>query len=282
MHGLSRRFPLIDAYIGHAKDDSISLVTGGGGIVTAVTAYALQRGILDDALMVSSGPEHVFPFPKLCTTVDDVMSCAGSKYVRTPYGELLSKAGRRTAVVGNSCSFKDDCEYLKIGLFTGLCNSKKAYGVIMTEMGISEKDVLYISFRHIMKGRMMNIFHMKDGKVRPFRTGWWNYVAFTDKASDFAFSPKCMSCDDYHCRDSDLSVGDYDRGRSLILIHTDRGRDFIGSVAQSVDIQRYYYDPTTDPKHFLLYDIKELKGGFKSIGPKRFNRKNFRRSLGLT
>ena len=76
-----------------------------GGTVSALMTFALKEGIIDAAVLTDR--EGLIPNPKLVTAPEDVVKCAGSKFMASPTLAALNrgvkKGCRRMGVVATPC-----------------------------------------------------------------------------------------------------------------------------------------------------------------------------------
>ena len=77
-----------------------------GGTVSALTAYALERGVIE-AAVVAGDTGAAYPGPVVARTREEVLACAGSRYSAAPTLAGLHRAARDGAgavgVVGRPC-----------------------------------------------------------------------------------------------------------------------------------------------------------------------------------
>ena len=91
-----------------AKDAKISGVSQDGGVVTALLCYALDKGVIDGALVAGKGDTPWMPKPVIATTKEEIIAAAGTKYTINPVVSVLKDAVReygldKVAVVGTPC-----------------------------------------------------------------------------------------------------------------------------------------------------------------------------------
>jgi len=76
-----------------------------GGTVSALITFALKEGVIDAAVL--TGREGLVPSPKLVTEPEEVLKCAGSKFMASPtlagLNQGAKKGFRRMGVVGTPC-----------------------------------------------------------------------------------------------------------------------------------------------------------------------------------
>ena len=91
-----------------AKDSKITGVAQDGGVVTQLLCYAMDKGIIDGALLAGKSDIPWMPKPVIATTKAEIMACAGTKYTINPVVSVLKDAVRehgleKVAVVGTPC-----------------------------------------------------------------------------------------------------------------------------------------------------------------------------------
>jgi coenzyme F420 hydrogenase subunit beta len=76
-----------------------------GGTVSSLISFALDRGIIDAAVLTDR--ENLVPVPRLATSVEEVAACATSKYTAAPTLSALNRAVQegytKIGVVGTPC-----------------------------------------------------------------------------------------------------------------------------------------------------------------------------------
>jgi len=76
-----------------------------GGSVSALMTFALKQGLIDAAVLTDR--KGLVPNPKLVTDPDDVITCAGSKFMASPtlaaLNQGVKKGYRRMGIVGTPC-----------------------------------------------------------------------------------------------------------------------------------------------------------------------------------
>lgn len=91
-----------------AKDNKITGVAQDGGVVTALLCYALDKGVIDGALLAGKSDTPWLPKPVVATTKDEIIACAGTKYTISPNMSVIKDAAReygceKIALVGTPC-----------------------------------------------------------------------------------------------------------------------------------------------------------------------------------
>ncbi len=234
-----------DSYLGHyiegykATSGNTSLQTIGqnGGVVTTLLIYALEKGIIDGALLTDKD-EDWKPIPVIAKTADEIKKYAGSKYSIAPtiktYKEALEKHKLKSiAFVGMPCQihavrklqlfspFPSDYGTftLVIGLF---CSSNFSYDLIDTYI----KKKLQIPPSHIAKmdiNRGKLILELKDGKA----------IRIPIKNAAKYKWPSCEHCNDYTAEFADISIGSIgasDENWNSVLIRTEEGQSLLNNA----------------------------------------------------
>jgi coenzyme F420 hydrogenase subunit beta len=202
-----------------------------GGVVTAMLRWALERGIIDGAAVSVADPARpAQPMPKMLTTVDELLTSAGSWYTYCPNNLALADAERlgleRVAFVGVPCQITPvrkmqliDASYLdngrkkekhierqtkflkgygaRVALNIGLlCTEVFTYDGLMVEkiereMGIPLSDIKKFN----VKGKVLIYKH--DGSM----------VEMKLKAAQEYARPECHHCGDFSAELADISCG---------------------------------------------------------------------------
>lgn len=237
-------------YVGHSHDEGIRFESSSGGIVSQILAYALEKGLIDGALVVRmSAHRPLEPEPFIARTQDDVFSASRSKYCPVPGNvslrTILSEDGR-FAVVGLPCHLHGirkaeavfdelrDRIVLHIGLFCGHTVNFFGTDFLLRKFRIKKEDVASIDYRGYGWPGFMSI-RLKDGRNLKFRFNrGWN--AYWNAFSPFFFTPlRCMMCPDQFNELSDISVGDAwlpelvgnNPGESVIIARTARAEEML-------------------------------------------------------
>jgi coenzyme F420 hydrogenase subunit beta len=231
-----------DFYLGNYKEafsaasvqTLIRTSSQDGGLVTSLLIYALERGIIDGALLTDKN-EQWEPIPVIATTAEEIKKCAGSKYTITPtlkpYREAIeTKKLKKVAIVGMPCQIKAvrkmqlfspfPSHYGNFELVIGLfCFSNFSYDLIDTfirqDLQIQPSEIKKMDISH---GKFF--IYLKDGKIIkvPIR-----------KTSKYKWKG-CEFCNDFTAEFADISIGSigaYGNGWNSILIRTDEGQSLL-------------------------------------------------------
>ena len=213
----------LNSYVGHSNDAVVRSVSSSGGAVTQLLVFALEKGIIDGALvsrMKKSNPLEPEPF--IAKTRDEIISAATSKYCPVPSNLSLRKiieTKGKFAVVGLPCHmhgvrlaesiFNDLKEkiVIHIGLFCSHTVNFHGTELLLHKYGINATEVNMIQYRGNGWPGAMSL-QLKNGhSIRKRFIRGWN--AYWNIFSCFFFTPtRCLMCPDQSNEFSDISVGD--------------------------------------------------------------------------
>ena len=223
--------------IAQATDERIAKVKQDGGVATALLLYALEKGLIDSALVAGDNPEMPFyPLPKLAATAQDLIDAAGTKYFCSPNVLDLTLALKQkktgVAFVGTPCQIhairsiqmaglKKLTSFLKftIGL---MCSECFVYEGLMKEhiygkLGIAPSDIIKMN----IKGKMM--VTTDSGVTAIPLPEIKQYVR-----------KSCGICDDFSSELADISVGGLGLdGWTLTIIRSEKGEELFKGAEEA-------------------------------------------------
>jgi len=197
--------------VARAKDKAVLRVCQDGGIVSALLVFALEKGIIDGAVVSGvSEAKPFYPVPKLALSQKEVLECAGTRYSYSPnliaFREGVELKKRNLAFVGTPCQIQAIRKmqmlplkkYAKALNFTiGLmCTEAFTYEGLMEKkiqgaLGIDLRDVKKIN----IKGKVL--VAMKSGEVKEIPL---------KEAKEYA-QKSCALCPDFSAELADISAG---------------------------------------------------------------------------
>lgn len=93
-----------------STSDEILAVAQGGGTVTSLMSMALNKGLIDAAIVTSGKGSKGFPGGVVATTMEDIQGCAGSKFVGAhsldALKEALQSGFTKIGIVGLPCQVR--------------------------------------------------------------------------------------------------------------------------------------------------------------------------------
>jgi len=196
--------------IAQATDLSIREKCQDGGVVTALLGYALKNGIIEAAAVSSIDSKPFHPAPKLATTPQEVLDCAGTRYTYSPnllaLQEGIKQKKGSLAFVGTPCQIHAIRKMQMLPLKKYIEPIKFTIGLMCTESftyeGLIQKHIknnLGINPNNINK---MNI----KGKILiTTKTGETKSISIAEVKQ---YTRKgCLQCNDFSSELADISTG---------------------------------------------------------------------------
>ncbi len=220
-----------------ATDNRIIKVKQDGGVATALLLYALEKGLIDSALVAGGNPEMpLYPIPKLATTAQELIEAAGTKYFCSPnvlaLAEILKQKKTSAAFVGTPCQIHAIRNMQMAGLkrLTGplkfsiglMCSECFVYEGLMEEhirgkLGIAPSEI-----------RKMNI----KGKMMITTNAGVTAIPLADVKQYVRKS--CGVCDDFSSELADISVGGLGLdGWTFTIIRSEKGEELFSSAEKA-------------------------------------------------
>jgi coenzyme F420 hydrogenase subunit beta len=212
-----------------ASNADITEVAQDGGVVTALLAQALESGLIDCAVCTGRDDDWR-PVPRIATSVQEIIDCAGTKYTISP------------SVVGVQMAIDEG--YEKIGFVGTPCQIQALRKIQLLdepyEFG-QEKIALLVglfcmenfNYERLMNGLIEGSFGLKPQDVRKFEIQKGMLRAVTkDGTSEVPLAETdeyvwkgCGPCFDFTAELADISVGSVGSraGWSTALIRTELG-----------------------------------------------------------
>ena len=220
--------------VARTTDGEIKRVCQDGGVVTTILAYTLEAGVIEGAVVSCVGEKPLYPKPTVATTRDELLSCAGTRYIYSPNLLALRDAAKlgSFSMVGTPCHIQALRKMQLIPLKKYVNKLSYTIGLMCTESfqydgfvdAIREK--LGVSPENVKKTNIKAklIVTTKSGEektiplreLRPYmRTG-------------------CRHCTDFSAEAADISVGGVGlSGWNLVIIRSEKGEEIFNMVAES-------------------------------------------------
>jgi coenzyme F420 hydrogenase subunit beta len=249
--------------VGRANDERIQRVCQDGGVVTALLSFALEKGLIDCAVVAGVDPEKPFsPRPELAFTIEEILKSAGTKYSYSPnvlaLNEVVKQRKSNVAFVGTPCQvrairkmqmagLKKYCNPLKylIGL---MCSECFMYEGLMTKhihekLGINLSDIRKIN----IKGKML-VSTASEIKSIPLA----DIKQYARKS--------CSFCYDFSSELADISAGGLGlHGWTFIVVRTDKGDELLSSTEKAGAIKTRRVEEETNALNLLSKLSKKKK-----------------------
>jgi len=237
----------INCYIGHSTDENLRFEASSGGVVTQLLITALEKGIIDGALVTRMRKDDpLIPDPFIARTKEEIISAMGSKYCPVPANIMLkgiinSKKNEKFAVVGLPCHI--------IGIRKLEMINKKLQEKIVLHVGIfCTCNISFFGTDFILKH--INVKKESIKSIRYRGNGWPGCMQIEKNNGENIILPllsvlyfgaifpcftniNCKKCNDYISFFSDISVGDPwgikkdVKGSSLLISRTMFGEEII-------------------------------------------------------
>jgi coenzyme F420 hydrogenase subunit beta len=216
-----------DLQLGYASDEQIRYQGASGGLVTALLLYALEKGLIDGAVVL--GFETDAPLrtqPLIARTREEIIAASGSKYCPAAVNRILREIREQPgtyAVVGLPCQvhalrkwqardarMRERIRYV-FGLF---CANENTY--LGTEYFLRchcIQPAAVRSIRYRAQGWPGEIEVRTDDRLYRFRRGTTepNARKRAQLASAFHYDfmiPRCLVCPDQTCELADVAFAD--------------------------------------------------------------------------
>jgi len=221
--------------IAQTKDETIMRACQDGGVVTTLLVHALEKGLIDGAVVSGVVEENPLrPVPKLATTRADIVGSAGTRYSYSPnmlaLGEGIQQKRKGLALVGTPCQMHairrveaiplrkySDALSFAVGVFCSECFAYDAFvgELIQGKLGINPLEVKKVN----IKGKL--VVTAKSGAV-----------ATVPLQEAKKYASKCVKkCPDFSAELADISAGGLGLdGWTLTILRTQKGEDLFREV----------------------------------------------------
>ena len=240
----------------------------GGGTVSALIAYALEKKIATGAVLTAA--DGIEPVARLVTKPEQVAACAGSKFIAAPTLSALNQAAgkgeRRLAAVGTPCQMtavaqmrmnplaREDFEdplALTVGVF---CNwaldHRRLMGYLSQRLDLSRITAMDIP----PPPAEVLVVNTRDGDQR-----------FSLKEIRRLIPHTCFICPDMTAEWTDVSVGMYEGrpGWNTLLVRTQAGIELVDkAVADGWLVTEVY--PTENEKALSNAALAKKQRSFRN------------------
>ncbi len=223
--------------IAQATDPRVLNVRQDGGVATALLLFALEKGLIDGAIVSGSDPAKPFyPVPKLATTKDDILAAAGTKYFCSPnllpLTDVIAQKKQNVALVGTPCKIHAVRSMQLAGMKKQMAPLKITIGLMCSECftyrGLMEE--------HIHKKMGMNLADIKKmnikGKMLIATDAGITPIPLAD-VKQYA-RRSCSICKDFSSELADISVGGLGLdGWTFTIIRTEKGEELFSAAEKA-------------------------------------------------
>jgi coenzyme F420 hydrogenase subunit beta len=247
-----------DCYLIHSADDDVRLDASSGGFITGMILHLMDKGLADGAIVAKcQGKQALVAESFLATDRQSLLSARASKYAPVSSGVVLSEVMEnpgRYVFVGTPCMVEgltklqkllpelEERIVLKIGLVcAGMASRLSTQAYIEQDGGVNLADVRRLCYRGNGWPGRFRVFGENDKLLmdRPLLGGSLVHVVPQDHYL------RCWNCLDHWARYADIAVSDpwtnemvktERKGRSAIMVRTERGGEAVASAIESGDM----------------------------------------------
>ncbi|MCW4018137.1 MAG: Coenzyme F420 hydrogenase/dehydrogenase, beta subunit C-terminal domain [Candidatus Bathyarchaeota archaeon] len=223
--------------LAQATDPKLRELSHGGGVVTSLLTYGVEKKLFDSAIVSKAEPENpAKPRASVATVQDDILSAVGSKFFPSPvakaYGRAVYGYGKtRIAFVGVPCHVmalrKIETWGHKIGDSLAITIGLFCFGTF--------------SMAPLLKYIEDN-YHVKPSEIKHMRLSS-KFIVQTEKdviripvsEVENIIMPSCRTCTDFTSELADISIGgaypldDW----STVIIRTKAGEKFFYDAVEN-------------------------------------------------
>ncbi|WP_052374312.1 Coenzyme F420 hydrogenase/dehydrogenase, beta subunit C-terminal domain [Methanobacterium sp. SMA-27] len=274
-----------NCYLGNSVDEDVRYNSSSGGVITSILIYALEKGIIDGALVTRMKKDNPFePEPFIAKNKEEIIEAAKSKYCPVPLNklitEILKSENLKIAVVGLPChihgirkaeilnkSLKNKI-VLHLGLFCSHTDTFWQTYSLINKLDIAESDVLKIDYRgEGWPGKM--VIELKNGNIfnLPFQEAMSQHILWINSLC------RCLFCCDLTAELSDISFGDpwlpeitqkEKKGKTLIVCRTENANKLLLDSVEETYINLEIISPQKVKKSGAMMESKkkDINGRF--------------------
>jgi coenzyme F420 hydrogenase subunit beta len=223
--------------LAQATDPKLRALSRGGGVVTSLLTYGVEKKRFDSAIVSRAEPENpAKPKASVATVPDDIISAVGSKFFPSPvakaYGSAVYGYGKtKIAFVGVPCHVlalrKIEAWHHKIGDNLAITIGLFCFGTF--------------SMAPLLKYIEDN-YHIKPSEIKHLRLSS-KFVVQTEKdviripisEIENIIMPSCRTCTDFTAELADISIGSaYPLEEwSTVIIRTKVGEEFFYDAVEN-------------------------------------------------
>jgi len=248
--------------IAQAKDDKIMKVCQDGGVATALLLFALENGLIDGAIVAGISREKPFyPIPRLATTPEEILECAGTKYSYSPnilaLAEGVKQKKTSMAFVGTPCQIRALRKMQMFGLKKYTTPLKFLIGLMCSECftyeGLMEKHIREALGINLSDIRKMNI----KGKMLVTTKAEVKTIPLAE-IRQYA-RKSCVFCNDFSSELADVSLGGLGlENWTFAVIRTNQGEELF-ERAEKTGVIKTRFVEKDEPALNLLVKLSSKK-----------------------
>ncbi|QKN23698.1 Coenzyme F420 hydrogenase/dehydrogenase, beta subunit C-terminal domain [Caproicibacterium lactatifermentans] len=250
------------AFAAYSKHDSVREASSSGGLFTELAQQVLQSG---GAVFGASFDDCFHVVHTYVQNTQDLNKLRGSKYVQSSIGdayaetEALLKEGRKVYFSGTPCQISGLKTYLEKDYENLVCQDLICHGTpspkvwrnyVRFREDTAQSSAHKISFRNKTQGwqKFSLLFQFINGTEYRQTLDCDSYLHLF--LSNVCLRPSCSNCAFKGLdRQSDITLADFwgvnqmmpsmfdDKGTSLVIVNTDKGKKLFDSISDSVIVK---------------------------------------------
>jgi len=227
--------------IAQAKDDEVLKVCQDGGVATALLLFALENGLIDGAVVAEKTREKPFyPAPKLTTTPQEILECAGTKYFYSPNILAMTEAVKQKktsiAFLGTPCQIHAIRKMQMAGLTKWTTPVKFLIGLMCSECFMYEG--LMERYIHEKLGVNLNSIKKMDIKGKMLVKMETEVKAIPIVEIKQYARKSCSFCGDFSSELADVSIGGLGLdGWTFVVIRTKEGEEIFEKAEKALALK---------------------------------------------
>lgn len=251
---------LVETYAGKNRDESIRLNSSSGGIFFKLCEYVINN---NGVVFGAAFDENLKVNHSYAESLNECEKFRGSKYVQSSIGDTYKKAkefldiGRLVLFSGTQCQIKGLNLYLMKDYKNLICVDIICHGVpspLILDKYVEKKKKQYggkikeYNFRDKYSGWENFSTCIKFDNGKQYKSEFINDNYMKGFLKDLYLRPSCYECKSKNFTNkSDISLADYwgiknihpefddDKGVSLILINSEKGKSIFYSISKDIE-----------------------------------------------
>jgi len=245
--------PVLQVVEGYASDDKVRFAGSSGGVATALALYAVERGKVLGVLHIGADPDSPLKnVPTFSADREDLLKCQGSRYAPAAPCQAfdeIKRAGGPCMFIGKPCDVAalrkaqkidpdlDSKVALAVSIFCAGTPTTKGTTAVLEALGIDDAQCV-TSFRYRGNGwpgmASASVKGEETEREMTYATAWGSILSRHSQL-------RCRLCPDSTGEFADISCGDPwyrdvepgELGRSLLIIRTSKGREYLEGLLNS-------------------------------------------------
>lgn len=289
-----------EAYAAYDRREDVRLVSSSGGVFSLLAEKVLaEQGIVYGAAMEDvNTASHI-----RLSSADELHRLRGSKYVQSNIGTTYLQAredllsGKTVLFTGTPCQIEGLCAFLGKEHRNLICMDIICHGVPAQEVwrsyvhyreSLARSPAVRASFRNKKYGwkDFSMVLEFANGKayVSSFREDLFMQAYL----HDLCLRPSCYACSFKKCnRVSDITLADFwgieqmcpqmddDKGASLVLVHSEKGKSILQELFENMEHQRVDFAASIRKNPSMVTSVKKPEA--RDLFLRDMRQENFRK-----